>query len=325
MFTAGFVSSSEVWHWERQFPTPNPIWDDVEFVFEGDFSRCDIVFVYDGLGSETHRRLKVRRAAFIAGEPQSVKRYDKDFLGQFDFVLTTDRSTEHPNVSFGQLALPWHVGAWSASHELLEQPMSYQDLADWQPEKTKMLSVISSNKAFTAGHRLRLEFVARLKKYFGDEIDCFGRNIRSFGDKIEVLGDYRYHIAIENSSFDDYWTEKLSDSFLAASYPIYYGAPNIFEYFPENSLSRIDINDPDAAIKTIKDIIEFDAHSKRRDILKVAKTRVLDDYNLFSVLSNLTKKLCQEVRPGRKIVNTEKFFLKNRHKTIRNIRRWTGL
>ena len=43
--------------------------------------------------------------------------------------------------------------------------------------------MISSNKAFTDGHRQRLKFVEALKEHFGENIDVFGRGINSFADK----------------------------------------------------------------------------------------------------------------------------------------------
>ncbi|MHA7775264.1 glycosyltransferase family 10 domain-containing protein [Roseibium sp. M-1] len=326
MLIAGFTSSSKNWHWDRQFPALKPVWDEVEFVFEGDFRTCDIVFVYDGIQEDLCGKLKAKRSAFIAGEPESVKTYNGDFLNQFDFVLTTDRSTNHPNASYGQLALPWHLGAWSASHELLDKPMQYDDFVDWRPEKTKTLSVVSSNKSFTEGHRVRLDFAMRLKKYFGDEIDLFGRNIRSFGDKMEVLRDYKYHVAIENSVFKDYWSEKLADTFLSLTYPIYHGAPNIYEYFPKGALSRIDINDAESAIRTIRNIIESDVYDNSMKYIEEAKERVLKKYNIFNALSKIAKSMCEEnYRSRAKVLASERFFIRNRRKLYREFRLLTGL
>ncbi|MDB2522374.1 glycosyltransferase family 10 [Planktomarina temperata] len=53
----------------------------------------------------------------------------------------------------------------------------------------------------------------------------------SMDDKLESLRDYRFHIAIENSSYDGYFTEKITDCFLAGTYPIYYGCKNLDQYF----------------------------------------------------------------------------------------------
>ena len=62
----------------------------------------------------------------------------------------------------------------------------------------------------------------------------FGKGINGFEDKWDTLRDYKYHIVIENSSFDDYWTEKLADNYLAECFPFYHGCKNINKYFDKN-------------------------------------------------------------------------------------------
>lgn len=312
MIRAGFVSSAPQWHWERQFPGSRPVWDDVEFVFSGDFDNCDIVFVYDAIPDDLSGRLSAPRSMFIASEPASVKTYHHAFLAQFDRVLTTDRSTRHPNVIFGQLALPWHVGVRDEAGAMLAKPMTLDDFEVFQPSKTKSVSVVTSNKAFTEGHRARLEFVRRLKAYFGDEIDLFGRNINDFGDKLEVLSEYRYHISIENSSYDDYWTEKLSDPFLTNTYPIYYGCSNISQYFDRRAVSSFDLADEDGAIATIKRLIESDEAGQVGEHMREAKRKVLHEYNIFAVLAEAATTGWSDTAGRKHSLFAEKEHVKNK-------------
>ena len=56
---------------------------------------------------------------------------------------------------------------------------------------------------------------------------------------------------MENAVIPDYWTEKIADCFLAWTLPIYYGCPNLEDYFPEKSFIRIDIEKPEEAIDSI--------------------------------------------------------------------------
>lgn len=42
-------------------------------------------------------------------------------------------------------------------------------------------------------------------------------------NKIEFLSNYKFSIAMENSDGDGYLSEKIADSFLAGTIPIYYG------------------------------------------------------------------------------------------------------
>jgi len=119
------------------------------------------------------------------------------------------------------------------------------------PLKKNFCRIIYSDKKLTEGHVKRHEFVASLKAHFGDELDIFGRGFRYVSDKWDAIADYKYHIVIENSRFPHYWTEKLADAFLGWSLPIYYGCPNITDYFDPNSFVSIDIESPKLSILKI--------------------------------------------------------------------------
>ena len=48
------------------------------------------------------------------------------------------------------------------------------------------------------------------------------------------------YFAFENQRVDDYITEKLWVTFKAGVLPVYFGAPNIKEHVPENSIVHVD-------------------------------------------------------------------------------------
>jgi hypothetical protein len=294
MIKAAFLSSSPSWNWSRQFPNFLPEGDGVRFFFSDGIETCDVLFVYDAVPEDFLSKLTAKHKVFIASEPSSIKSYLPAFLSQFDRVLTTDRDTKHPGVVFGQLGLPWLVGAWDQNGNLLRKPLGYEDFQHFKPEKTKNISLITSNKSFTRGHRARLEFAERIKRHFGREVDIYGRGINDFADKLEVLAPYRYHIAIENSEFDHYWTEKIADPFLTLTYPIYHGCPNITDYFSSSSMMQINIHDPDDAIQKISRIIDSDERERALPYLLDARKRVLDDHNLFAILARIANELGHE-------------------------------
>ena len=153
-------------------------------------------------------------------------------------------------------------------------------------KKSKLISVISSNKSFTPGHENRLEFVEVLRRHFGAQVDVFGKGFNEIEDKWEALAPYKYHIVLENSSFKDYWTEKLADAYLAFCYPIYFGCPNIYDYFDASMLSVIDIAKPDQAVEEIEKCLAADEYEARIERLKKARHRILNEYNIFAVISN---------------------------------------
>ncbi|MBU4348429.1 hypothetical protein KJ671_02965 [Patescibacteria group bacterium] len=150
--------------------------------------------------------------------------------------------------------------------------------------KTKLISVISSGKKSTPGHINRLRFTEELKKYFKDGLDVYGRGINNFADKWDVIAPYKYHIALENISYPDYYSEKLIDAFLAGSYPFYYGCPNVNDYFPIGSLQAIDINDVRGSIEIIEKCLENNVYEKNMDFIKKSRELILEKYNIFPFL-----------------------------------------
>jgi len=166
--------------------------------------------------------------------------------------------------------------------------MDYDELRSMaDPRKDKLVSVITSDKTLVKGHRLRLDFVRKLEKELGNELDVFITNKMSLEDKWEAIGRYRYHIALENCIHTDFWSEKISDPILGLSYPIYYGCPNLSDYLPHQSFAPIDINDLEGALRTIRSIIGSEQREKHLDSLREAKGRILDQYNIFPTLVKL--------------------------------------
>src|SRR5690606_14236020 len=124
--------------------------------------------------------------------------------------------------------------------ELLELPNAIQytfggcwiepnDVKVWN--KSKNISIISSGKTITTGHKLRHSVIGRLAKELG--IDVYGRGYTPVEKKIDALRDYRFSIVIENSRQNHFFTEKLVDCFATGTIPIYWGMSNIDKYFAE--------------------------------------------------------------------------------------------
>jgi hypothetical protein len=93
--------------------------------------------------------------------------------------------------------------------------------------KTRFCSMIYSAKRFMPGHRLRHEIAASARG-----VDLFGRGTANPIENKEMgLDFYRFSIAVENSRAPNYFTEKLLDCFATGTIPIYWGCPNIGDWF----------------------------------------------------------------------------------------------
>ena len=96
----------------------------------------------------------------------------------------------------------------------------------FKPEnKNFKVSYIRSDKNCLEGHRLRHQISF-------DDCACEILYPKYRIDtKIPLFVDSMFHISIENSKYANYFTEKIIDCFMSKTIPIYWGCPNISEYF----------------------------------------------------------------------------------------------
>lgn len=103
-------------------------------------------------------------------------------------------------------------------------------------EKTKLISMITSNKMYTANHIKRINFA----KQNLNKIDVFGRGFSPIDKKEYGLEKYCFSVAIENDSYNGYITEKILDCFATATIPIYEGASDIGKYFDKSGIIQFE-------------------------------------------------------------------------------------
>lgn len=135
--------------------------------------------------------------------------------------------------------------------------------------KTKLVSMISSNKTMTTGHHLRMAWIEHLK----NKLDLYGRGFNEIQYKEEGLCEYMFSVAIENGEYETYFTEKLLDCFATGTIPIYIGAPDIGNYFNTEGILNIydfDKISPDLYYSKMEAIVD--------NLERVKKIEVLEDY-----------------------------------------------
>ena len=94
-------------------------------------------------------------------------------------------------------------------------------------------------------------------------------------------------------------TARGRDCFLAGTVPIYWGCPNIEDYFPSDAMIRIESLDPKRVSEQLKAEATVEGYHRRLDALREAKRLVLDDYNLFHLVRNLVAERCSAGPPAR--------------------------
>ncbi len=306
---------------QTQLPNMEPYWKDCHFFVNQDIAECDFWIVWGQMYKTESAICPKENVFFISSEPPTIYKYEEKFLRQFNTIITCDKNTKHPNPIYQQQSLPWWLGHDSSDQNTVLPNTTYDALSKDSPiKKEKLISIIVSNKKSTIGHKKRYEFAQKIKQYFGDRIDIFGMGVNECRYKWDAIAPYKYHIVIENSSFDDYWTEKLSDSILAESYSFYYGCKNIDKYFSKDIYTEIDIEDIDSSIRKIETIIQSKKYEENMEEIIKAKHLILNQYQLFPSIYNLCSKL--PIKQKKKVTLKPEGSI---YKIIQKIKRKYGL
>jgi len=131
-------------------------------------------------------------------------------------------------------------------------PLSYV------PIKKNIMSIVFSRKTHAPGHSYRHDLVKEILKT-KLPIDIYGRgcviyekynDIRLKGEfkEYEPYESYQFHIAIENFQSNRYFSEKIINSLLASTIPVYLGCKNIHDYFPTETIDLTGILNEDIRI-----------------------------------------------------------------------------
>ena len=159
-------------------------------------------------------------------------------------------------------------------------------------EKTKKMSLMVSQKKMAPGHLYRHTLA---EKILSDnlDIDIYGTGCKilsesylndkrlkgEFKSHKEMLEDYEYHIAIENFQSPDYFSEKLMDSLICNTKPLYLGCKNHKKYFDDMIIPLT--GDADKDIEIIKEYLKKPRENDI-DLKKVKETiSIKNVINLF--------------------------------------------
>jgi hypothetical protein len=194
----------------------------------------------------------------------------EDFCLFYDAIFTSEKSmlSVHPKIQFAFAGsnLPWVKKKINSI------------------EKSKFCSFVSSSKNYTYGHKLRHAVYDTFKDY----VDVYGsisnKNSSSkkskLGnddwDKSDALVDYMFSFVIENDRYETYYTEKLTDCFMTGTIPVYWGAPDIGDYFDIDGMVILTNN---FDIRTLTpELFQSKIPSIIKNYEKVLNLEMADDY-----------------------------------------------
>jgi hypothetical protein len=162
--------------------------------------------------------------------------------------------------------------------------------------KTKLMSIMVSHKSYTPGHKYRHALVNYILKY-RLPIDIWGNGTKiykqrfpesnniygDFKSMAEMCENYTFTIAIENTSHDHYFTEKIVNPLIYNTIPLYWGCKNIEEYLPNFSIKLTGNINMD--IITIGRVLKNPQYFITKH--KANVTEVLDKVNLIKNVEKL--------------------------------------
>ena len=249
--------------YSNQTPNCSGEWGNIKGVIHP--QEADYFAVMDG-GIGNLDRSKV---LFFQREPPSIKGQTEDLSG-VKFKGTYDTTP--------QASIWWVKKNYDELKALKNIP------------KREKVSCVMSGKTMCEGHRNRLERV----KEISDNIDVnfYGRGLDRWvskgyqgevSDKFNALYPYTYSFVFENSNIPNYFTEKICDSFLTYTMPLYNGCTNLEKYFPKESF--IDIRGK--SIQDIKEIVNTPLTKENIDALEESKRLVLDKYNIWAMVEEI--------------------------------------
>jgi hypothetical protein len=179
-----------------------------------------------------------------------------DVVQKFDVIMTHDAELLYKGAHYRGRNEQWPFvktirgGSWVP----LDQWGMYP--------KTKNVAMILSEKTQLEGHKLR-HAIAQA----GLPIDLYGPQHTPIGyDKALAYKDYRFAVVVEACREDNFFSEHLIDALALGCVPIYWGCPNIHEYFPGGFVS----------FETIRDLLDVLTWPFGQTYLDVAQTLYRD-------------------------------------------------
>lgn len=227
---------------------------------------------------------------FIAGEPN-------EYFGNHDWIIQNKDSfsliltcyKELINKCDNAIYCPYGE-SWS-----WDNPYEYKPI-----QKEFKTSFLRGIKLQAPGHVIRHQIFDRQSEMntpieFWEALGTLDTYENVVNSKFESFHKYMFSLCIENTIHSGYFTEKITDCILHKTIPIYWGCPNINEYYDINGL--ITFNTSDEAISIINNLtlndyfdrLEFIEKNYNRafeykDYIKTIKNKIIEIFKYNNIV-----------------------------------------
>lgn len=272
----GETSHSLLQRYSKQTPNQNGMWNDLQGT--ANHLEADYIVIMDG-APKNFEIDDWSKVIYFQREPMRQKYWmDHNFPSDIFF---DGRYENFHNVVVWWVDIPFN--------KLVKVPYS---------KKTKNISTITSGARVLKEHQQRLDFLSRISKDI--DIDVYGRGVLpyierdryrgalSYNGNCKFLGHYKYYnsLVLENTLLHNSWSEKPADSFLSWSRPIYWGANNFNEYFPDKSYVQLDSDLTNISSQEFKEALEQEICLES---LKEARSLILYHYQIWASVEKIIK------------------------------------
>ena len=237
-------------------------WDGVTLFVDG--------YVRNGVASQVQSRYKIG----WLHEPRCLhpENYEAEPVGDFDQILTYSAPLlDRPGYRFAP-----YGGVWLPRSEWGLRP------------KTKLVSLLVGDKTATAGHRMRRAVADALEPM--GMVDFYGSRgtptTYGWQTKRQVLAGYAFSIIVEACREDNLFTEILLDALAVGTVPIFWGAPNIGEFFDARGILSFETVEEAVALVRSLDMRQSQAMQPYRaaNLQAISEYEVTEDWLYRHVL-----------------------------------------
>jgi len=209
-------------------------------------------------------------SAIIPNVIETVTNNIDSFKQRYKYIFTQDVRVVDKDPDFFKFTIPCAV-PWIQNKKIYE--------------KSKLVSMIASNKRLCSGHLYRQEIISKLQ----DKLDHYGRGFSGKelpwmveaesgpeSGKILALKDYMFSVAMENANYDYAFCEKVTDCFATGTIPIFWGGNKIVEFFDKDGI--IFLEDFDDVDSLTPELYFSKIESVKRNLELLKELNTSEDY-----------------------------------------------
>jgi hypothetical protein len=238
-FWSGFLEKTNSLHVDFFLQLLSKVYKDIVFV--GDLNSSMVLFENTQVSPSMRTRKKWMHTYLFSGES-----YIRSDASEYNCVL------RGKHTSGNIVNCPLYVCYLTCT------PQMFPEKIDLFP-KHDVVVIISNNQG-----RERNTFIERLEAqmnvtYAGHYKNNIGGSLPYYYNSVEFtnyIKQFKFVLAMENSRLDNdtYITEKICHGLFAGTVPVYWGSPNITDYFSEDRILVVDEENIDNTIRAMKEM-----------------------------------------------------------------------